>query len=1540
MVFAHRKTPKVLTVLLSTSVFLTMATETLASPNMSTLTNRTSFAATASADKTEQVEIESVTATNGIITVKLTGNPKDSLTADNFTFLLKIDDKREKAVSATSFTWDEAQNTVHVTFKPIAATKAKQNVAISVLFNDVKTAADVFTIAERNAKIAEVKIYNGSKDFVLTPDSDESLQLTAIAEDKDGNILAGKKATWSSDNKSVATVDKNGMVKAVGVGTATITATIERKTAKAKVKVTEGAATIKDITASNGLVTVTFTKAPEKAPKLSDFSFKKWVDKKEAQKLVMSGFTWNESTSSASFTFKPLAAASKKQKVVIGVSYADATMDADAFFIAAKNAKVEKVKIQHTFDTDLTLNSDHADLQLIAIATDSEDQIVAGKKVSWKSDNTEVATVDRNGKVQAVGVGTTTITATVDGKWATIRVSVKSTATPPSLTLGTSMLSESAANDGSISMVQTISISNGEFVEHPSASDIVVNNLPVGLGVNVTQSSSTQLTIAFTGAAVNHTAADSRSNLSVTIVRSAIKGATENITSEAFGIRFADSVVVVPPGPTGPTLVILAVDSLGKVGNGKITNLQAGVKYVVTFGGKTYGVQQNGSLGAENSPAEALAGTEITGLKNGIAYKVEEEAVFTERLQVALYRTAANATVIEGLLAANQLGLNVSSYHNLDATGKTAVAAKLNSQKSTFTSKNAIQTVLDAAVAVENKVASFRMALSPSEIEDLLASNDLGLTTVSYGNLDTSGKIAVSSELFGERTGFTSKVDIQNALDTAVTHVIEQAKVDAYKNAANEADIKALLDAAQNVLGLDVVAYRNLDATGKTNVSAELYGGKAAFANKSAIQSALDAAVSGEAKVAAYRLAQDADQFKGLLGSNSLGLALTAYNQLDTIGKTVVAGVLEGQKAAFATKTDIQTALDAAVASEAKLAAYRSAADAAAIEGLLAVNQLGLDVLGYNALDVTGKTTVSGTLNSQKAGFTSKAAIQAALDAAVASEAKLAAYRSAADAAAIEGLLAVNQLGLDVLGYNALDVTGKTTVLGTLNSQKASFTSKAAIQAVLDAAVNDEIKISAYRVAPDSHEIENLLTANDLALDLTAYNQLDSGYKTSVAIGLFNMRADFTSKDKIKTALDSLVANAIEQVKVDAYKNAANAAIIKALLDAEQNVLGLDVVAYRNLDATGKTNVSAELYGGKAAFANKSAIQSALDAAVAIEAKVAAYRLAEDADEIKSLLAANELGLDLTSYNQLDNTGKTAVAQVLFGQKATFKTADDILEALNNAVPSEAMLASYRMATSADEMKNLLDANLIGLDLTAYNELDDQGKLTVAAVLVDHQAEFLSVSAIQGALNPAAQNEAKIAVYRMAGDAGVIQGLLDENALSIDQGDYPSLDSMRQNKVAQQIFDSKGGLGNADILQNSVKRLAAIQAIVDAARRANWTLVDGNTFARSGYNFSVDFVPFVENAMEYKYGMRGEGIGDYFNMEVDEIPQQINLINLGATNSYYWTGVDWRNFVVAGIKGVSGSNFNSVKNAVTVARAAKGGDLSAREIQDAVDSLK
>jgi len=69
---------------------------------------------------------------------------------------------------------------------------------------------------------ATVVISPGTSSVLL----DRELQLVALVYDKNGNLLSGHTATWSSNDDNVATVDADGKVSGVAVGTATITPNI------------------------------------------------------------------------------------------------------------------------------------------------------------------------------------------------------------------------------------------------------------------------------------------------------------------------------------------------------------------------------------------------------------------------------------------------------------------------------------------------------------------------------------------------------------------------------------------------------------------------------------------------------------------------------------------------------------------------------------------------------------------------------------------------------------------------------------------------------------------------------------------------------------------------------------------------------------------------------------------------------------------------------------------------------------------------------------------------------------------------------------------------------------------------------------------------------------------------------------------------------------------------------------------------------------------------------------------------------------------
>jgi len=117
--------------------------------------------------------------------------------------------------------------------------------------------------------------------------------------------------------------------------------------------------------------------------------------------------------------------------------------------------------------------------------------------------------------------------------------------------------------------------------------------------------------------------------------------------------------------------------SLGTAGDGKITGLTSATKYKVTVGDTVYYVKADGTMSSNSSDAAALTGTEITGLTNGMSYKVEiyipggngDGGSYTSPTQ-------NNASVIVGGRTQN-----VGTTETITVGGKTTTAVTISTDK-------------------------------------------------------------------------------------------------------------------------------------------------------------------------------------------------------------------------------------------------------------------------------------------------------------------------------------------------------------------------------------------------------------------------------------------------------------------------------------------------------------------------------------------------------------------------------------------------------------------------------------------------------------------------------------------------------------------------------------------------------------------------------------------------------------------------------------------------------------------------------------------
>ena len=212
-----------------------------------------------------------------------------------------------------------------------------------------------------------------------------------------------QEVTWESADEEVATVDDSGLITGVGEGTTEITVRAEN-----------------DISATTK-VTVAYVK-PEKI-NLSKTSAEVYLDDTLELKATIipenvsnPELTWSSSDES-------IAAVNEDGLVTAkGEGTARITATAEDGVSASCTVTVRPIPVEQ-----VTL--DQTSLQLYEKETQSLTAEVTPKKathreVTWKSSNTDAATVDEEGAITAVRAGKTTITATADGVSATCAVQV------------------------------------------------------------------------------------------------------------------------------------------------------------------------------------------------------------------------------------------------------------------------------------------------------------------------------------------------------------------------------------------------------------------------------------------------------------------------------------------------------------------------------------------------------------------------------------------------------------------------------------------------------------------------------------------------------------------------------------------------------------------------------------------------------------------------------------------------------------------------------------------------------------------------------------------------------------------------------------------------------------------------------------------------------------------------------------------------------------------------------------------------------------
>ena len=235
--------------------------------------------------------------------------------------------------------------------------------------------------------------------FELVKGKEKQLTVSKVPTYATGEI-DGSKVQWKSDTTDIATVE-NGKVVAKKEGTATITATYGEYSATSKVTVKE--IHIEKISLSKEALTIN---------KGSTESLTCTIDPKNTtdDKIV----TWSSS--------KPSVVSVDENGQIKALSKGEAIITAKVGSLKATCTVKVTVPL-----TGITLSATQQQVNVngttqLTVTYDPED--ASSTDVKYSSNKENVATVDDNGLVNAHARGTATIKATVDGKEATIEITV------------------------------------------------------------------------------------------------------------------------------------------------------------------------------------------------------------------------------------------------------------------------------------------------------------------------------------------------------------------------------------------------------------------------------------------------------------------------------------------------------------------------------------------------------------------------------------------------------------------------------------------------------------------------------------------------------------------------------------------------------------------------------------------------------------------------------------------------------------------------------------------------------------------------------------------------------------------------------------------------------------------------------------------------------------------------------------------------------------------------------------------------------------
>ncbi|HUQ84639.1 MAG TPA: Ig-like domain-containing protein [Gemmatimonadaceae bacterium] len=311
-------------------------------------------------------------------------------------------------------------------------------------------------------------------------------QLSVAAANNTAATGTSRPITWASSNAAVATVDASGIVAAVAPGNANIFATVEGITAAAAVTV---AAPPPAAVAS---ISIAFT-PNQLAPGQTAQAV---ATPRDAAGNALTGRTiqWSSvdptlATVSSSGVITAIAAGS----VTIVATSEGITGASTLSVTSAAPAPIAAVSVTVSPSTVVAGGTSQATVRL----TDAAGNVLTGRTIAWSSSMPSLATINASGTLTAIAAGTSTISATSEGKTGANTLTVTAPVLPPTVASVTVTVNPTSVNVGQTSQASAVAkASNGSVITGRAISFVMSTG-----GANASVSSSGVVTGVAAGSA-------------------------------------------------------------------------------------------------------------------------------------------------------------------------------------------------------------------------------------------------------------------------------------------------------------------------------------------------------------------------------------------------------------------------------------------------------------------------------------------------------------------------------------------------------------------------------------------------------------------------------------------------------------------------------------------------------------------------------------------------------------------------------------------------------------------------------------------------------------------------------------------------------------------------------------------------------------------------------------------------------------------------------------------------------------------------------